>query len=162
MNEEIWKDVVGRSGYQVSNLGNVRSFKNGEYRLLKGSITWRGYKIVFFWVDGKSTNNKVHRLVYEAHIGKIPQGLQVDHINHIRTDNRLENLRVVTSRVNNQNRDKSKTSSRYSGVSWHKGKKVWQSQINIGGKIKHLGSYKLEEDAAMAYQNALSHLKSLV
>lgn len=42
----------------------------------------------------------VHRLVYEAFIGEIRDGMEIDHINTIRTDNRLENLRVVTHKEN--------------------------------------------------------------
>ena len=45
----------------------------------------------------------VHRLVYEAFVGEIPEGMQIDHINTIRTDNRLENLRCVTCKENNNN-----------------------------------------------------------
>ena len=49
---------------------------------------------------------RVHRLVWEIHNGPIPDGMEVDHINHIRHDNRIENLRVVTKQVNGRNQSK--------------------------------------------------------
>lgn len=45
----------------------------------------------------------VHRLVYETFVGEIPEGMEIDHINTIRTDNRLENLRCVTRKENHNN-----------------------------------------------------------
>lgn len=51
----------------------------------------------------KTTLIYVHRLVYETFIGNIPEGYQIDHINTIKTDNRLENLRCVTHKENMSN-----------------------------------------------------------
>lgn len=51
----------------------------------------------------KETQIRVHRLVYETYIGDIPQGYEIDHINTIKTDNRLENLRCVTRKENANN-----------------------------------------------------------
>jgi hypothetical protein len=56
-----------------------------------------------------SKNNKIHwrslhRLMYETYLGNIPDGMHVDHINGIRTDNRIENLRLLTPLENNKNR----------------------------------------------------------
>ena len=50
-----------------------------------------------------SMNISVHRLVYETFVGKIPQGYQIDHINTIRDENRLDNLRIVTQKENSNN-----------------------------------------------------------
>lgn len=51
----------------------------------------------------KRTIALVHRLVFETFIGEIPKGYEIDHINTVRDDNRLENLRVVTHRENQNN-----------------------------------------------------------
>lgn len=64
-----------------------------------GSAAGHGYKTVH--AAGKPY--KVHKLVVEAFIGKIPEGCVIDHINRVRTDNRVENLRIVTYSGNNRN-----------------------------------------------------------
>ena len=100
--EEIWKDIEGYEGiYQVSNLGNVRSlnYKNtGETRILKTRINRCGYICVC--LGRKRKDFKVHRLVAIAFIPNPENKPCVDHINAIRTDNRVENLRWVTHEEN--------------------------------------------------------------
>lgn len=59
----------------------------------------------------------VHRIIYEWHHGEIPKGMQIDHINGIKTDNRIENLRCVTSAVNSRNvKMSSRNKTGYNGV----------------------------------------------
>ena len=110
-NTEIWKDVFGFEGlYQVSNLGKVRSLdrlvNSGiGIRLYKGRVLKPvnnndGYLQVALSKDGKQTTFLVHRLVYEAFNGKIPEGMQVNHIDEDKTNNSIENLNVMTSKEN--------------------------------------------------------------
>lgn len=73
---------------------------------------------------------------------------QIDHINNDRADNRIFNLRSVTSEQNNWNRTKTK------GYTWNKTADKWQSQIMISGKYIYLGIYDTEDDAKQAYLNA--------
>lgn len=73
---EIWKDIEGYKGlYQVSNHGRVRTLnyggKKGVIQILK-LIDYCGYKRVELRDNGKRFNAGVHRLVYEAFVGKIP------------------------------------------------------------------------------------------
>jgi len=94
---EIWKDLPGYEGlYQVSSLGRVYSlFYN---RILKPFRNQKGYLRVD--LRGKKRTTKVvHRLVLEAFTGPQPK-LQVNHINGIKDDNRLENLEWVTNQQN--------------------------------------------------------------
>jgi hypothetical protein len=98
-------------------------------------------------------------LVAIAFLGHKPRGFKivVDHINNDKSDNRLENLQLTTNRQNSSKDRKNKT-SRYTGVSWVKKSKKWQSLIQIRGKEKCLGHFISEEHAHLAYQKALKSL----
>lgn len=109
--KEIWKDVGIFNGidytgmYEVSNKANVRSLDRSVTYLHKGKVLEqskdrKGYKHIALSKDGKIKTVKVHRLVYETFNGKIPEGMQVNHINEIKTDNRLENLNLMTPKEN--------------------------------------------------------------
>jgi len=90
----------------------------------------------------------MHREIIE-----IPKGMQCDHIDGDGLNNQKSNLRVVTPRQNSQNRHYEK-SSKYPGVFWNKSSKKWQTHIRIGKTTKHLGYFKIEEEAATAYRVA--------
>lgn len=99
---EEWRDVNGYAGvYQVSNLGRVRSFKSGKWKLLKSRLTPRGYYIVTLYKDGKSTSKWVHRLVAQAFIEN-PENLpQVNHKDENKLNNEASNLEWCDSKYNN-------------------------------------------------------------
>jgi hypothetical protein len=86
-----------------------------------------------------------------------PSGFEIDHINGDGLDNRKENLRVVTHRENQQNMHMLKT-SKHPGVNWDIKNRKWRATIYIGDKNKHLGLFTLEEDASVAYQNAIKSI----
>lgn len=78
----------------------------------------------------------------------------VDHINNIRYDNRISNLRIVSAAVNAHNKlKKTNCSSKYIGVSLNKKTKRWTSYINFNSKQILLGEFNIERDAAKAYNN---------
>lgn len=109
--KEIWRDIPGFEGrYAVSNLGNVKSLsfdqrckcngvwgtrKTKERPLSKNKIN-SGYHVVHLYLDKVRTAVLVHRVVIETFIGHIVHKMTVDHKNGVKTDNRLENLEVVT------------------------------------------------------------------
>lgn len=111
---EIWKPVKGyEERYEVSSMGNVRSLDRhvicGKgYRLLKGKPkkalpNSKGYLIVELWINNQIKLHLVHRLVAEAFILN-PSNLPcIDHINTIKTDNRVENLRWCSCKENMNN-----------------------------------------------------------
>ena len=97
---EIWKDIPNYEGYyQVSNLGNV-SRVNSNSNLKAGNT--HGYLQVVLCVNKQKKNYKVHQLVAMAFLNHKPCGMKlvVDHINGKKTDNRVENLQVITNRNN--------------------------------------------------------------
>lgn len=80
----------------VTNEGQVYRVSNGKLVLCKLSHNRQGYLQV---CTGYKTQT-VHKLVYETFHGEVPKGFDIDHINDIKDDNRLENLRVLSHRDN--------------------------------------------------------------
>lgn len=101
---EKFRPINGYEGlYEISDCGCVRSLKFGKVKYLRNAKDRDGYDRICLCRDGKKKWFKVHRLVWEAFVGKIPDGMQIDHINTIRDDNRLINLRCVTCSENHAN-----------------------------------------------------------
>ena len=110
--QEQWKDVVGFEGrYQVSNIGRIKRLdhvilrKDGTYQAFKEMILARvvdkdGYILTSLSKNSKAKLYKAHRLVASAFIGEIGDGMQINHINGIKDDNRVENLEICTPSEN--------------------------------------------------------------
>lgn len=99
---ENWRPVPGHQGYEVSDLGSVRSYRNRqghpipEPRLLSPG-TVKGYKHIKL---GRSRQTKVHILVLEAFVGPRPDGMVCRHLDGNPLNNRLSNLRWGTPEEN--------------------------------------------------------------
>ena len=107
-------------------------------------------------VDGRSY--KAHRLAWLYVSGKWPRD-QIDHINCVRTDNRIVNLREATSAENAANSlTYRNNTSGFKGVNWHKKTGKWRAYIGVEGRITHLGLFARVEDAAAAYAEASARL----
>lgn len=103
---------------------------------------------------------RAHRLIWALKHGRWPAG-QIDHLNGVRSDNRIANLREVTTSENMQNRAeprKGPHSSGLLGVSWHKGRQKWEAYICINGRRHHLGRFVEKEHAHHAYLSAKQRL----
>jgi hypothetical protein len=96
--EEIWKEVDGFDNYEVSNQGNVRNIKTG--RILKPGLDNYGYQLVVLSSNKKTHTKKVHRLVLLSFARNTENKATVNHINGIKTDNRIENLEWSTNSEN--------------------------------------------------------------
>ena len=96
---EEWRIIDSNPDYQVSNTGLVRSIKFNRVRVLHPKLSW-GYWSVKLCKNGTRTHHAVHRLVALAFIPNSDGKNEVDHINRIRTDNRVENLRWATRSEN--------------------------------------------------------------
>ena len=122
-----WK-VTHRAGFKAG----VKMKQNGYI------------KIVFM-----GERYRAHRIVWEMHNGEIPDGMQIDHINNVRDDNRIENLRVVSNKDNSKNRSiNSNNKSGVMGVSWDSSRGKWSAEIKPDGQKVFLGRFNSIEEAS--------------
>lgn len=142
-----------------SQLRQLFTYDTSTGRLHRINCEKQGHKVV---TDGVSTQGYYvrwigdvcyleHVLVYLWHTGKFVE--ELDHHNRVKTDNRIDNLRVCDRTLNNANHPKRKdNSSGYRGVS-AKGVK-WLAQITVRGTWVYLGLHATKELAALAYNRA--------
>lgn len=138
----LYNPVTGR----LQHKANRRRVKAGTYT--DSTRRADGYRQVALRLDGKQYQLKAHRVAWILAHGAIPHGMQIDHINGIRDDNRLCNLRLVTQRENDQNRRRAR------GYSWNKGSSKWEAYIRVDGVLLHLGLFTTEAAARAAYLKA--------
>jgi hypothetical protein len=111
-----------------------------------GSLSKEGYY--------RTSGKLVHRLVWLYYTGTMPEN-DLDHINGLRTDNRIENLRETTRGLNTQNRKETLGYTFVPGRS-----KPWLAQIKVNYQNKNLGYFKTKEEARNAYLKAKKELHS--
>ena len=116
-----------------------------------GYVTKKGYRRIQINKEKYSA----HRLVMKFNGIIIPEGLQVDHINGNRDDNRIENIRVVNGSENKKNSKRyDNNSSGHTGVAYHKKAQKWIAYIRSEGKLIHLGIFECKNDAITARKRA--------
>lgn len=95
---------------------------------------------------------KLHRLAWLYVYGYLPE-MDVDHINGVKHDNRIANLRLATLSENMQNRKTAQVNnaSGYLGVHWHKRTSKFRANIQYNGKVKYIGRFDTAEEASVAY-----------
>lgn len=97
----------------------------------------------------------VHRIVMPMCYGFYGEGLEIDHISHVRNDNHPVNLRFVTHGENMRNKSaSSKNTSGVTGVYFSKAHKKYRAQIVVDGEFIHLGYFDTLEEAAEARRQA--------
>ena len=115
----------------------------------------KGYLLVYITACGKSRGIRAHRLAWLLHYGDWPDG-QIDHINHVRTDNRICNLRSVCHVENHKNRSLRKdNTSGYSGVSYSSRQDRWIGSFQADGKKIHVGRFRTADEAGAAVRSAI-------
>ena len=101
--KETWKIISGFNDmYKVNGVGDVVSMRGGKERELTKQLDRYGYHYVTLFNDGKPTKKKIHRLVAYSFIPNPESKPTVNHLNEVKTDNRVENLSWAT--VEEQNR----------------------------------------------------------
>ena len=97
---EIWKDIEGYDGYQISTLGRVKSLKGRNERILKVGTNHKGYKYVMLSKNNVPKMFTVHKLVANAFIKNTQNKPQINHIDGNKANNEVGNLEYCTNREN--------------------------------------------------------------
>lgn len=101
MEEEIWKPIIGYEWmYEISNMWRVKTLYFWKEKIRKNCISKELYAMVWLKINKLEKKISVHRLVAIAFIPNPENKEQVNHINWIRTDNRVENLEWCTGSEN--------------------------------------------------------------
>ena len=130
-----------------------KSSKKSTYILrVAGCLNYYGYRVIR--ID--QTNYTAHRLAWLYTYGKWPD-VEIDHINLVKDDNRIYNLREATRSQNQRNTRKlCGNTSGFKGISWNNNAGKWQVYIRTNSKRIHLGYFFSLSDAADAYSTASS------
>jgi len=146
--------VLNDTTIKVFRDGRIHSlfnYKDGKekWKVRAFNLTQDGYPRVFVGPRNKRAHHLVHNVIALCYLGEKPQGYQTDHINSIRTDNRVENLQYITPQQN-IHKIKTKDGRNVKGYSLNKYGK-YQASIKVDNKAFYLGSYDTEEEARQAY-----------
>lgn len=142
--EFIWKRRFSKAGKLVRRCG----MKAGSVDAYGRIVMRIGGRLYF-----------AHQLAWLYVHGAWPNGV-IDHINGIRSDNRICNLRDVSQAVNMQNRRVAKTTHKLGviGVSWHEAGRKWRARVGVNRREVHLGLFDSVEEASAAYITAKRRL----
>lgn len=167
-NIEIWKDVVGYEGlYQVSDLGNVKriirfSLTVGKYksiikeRVLKKNKNRLGYIRIGMSKNLIRTYFSIHRLVAIAFIPNPENKPQVNHINGIKSDNRLDNLEWCTASENQIH------SHKIGLAPSKKGEGNQQAKLNKKQVLEIRKSSLKQKELSIMYNISISHINAII
>jgi len=135
--------------------GKLYNKYNRNPRALKGVEVGSKHHSGYYQVQITGKLYMVHRLIWIMYNNEIPDGMEIDHINHERDDNRLVNLRLVTRQDNRRNQKLTdRNTSGTIGVYRISRLNKWGSQIKVNGKVIWLGSFTDKTDAISARKDA--------
>ena len=155
--------IIGRN-YELSVLVDENDYQT----LNLGSYKWHrviGQATTYVATSNKGKTLYLHRLI--TGLENASRSIYVDHIDHNGLNNSRDNLRITDNKGNQQNQRKhlsDQNHSCYKGVTKHSYNKSnpWIAHITLSGKIKHLGNYRTEEEAALSYNRAaIEHFGSM-
>jgi hypothetical protein len=150
------------------NSGDLfRKYRPMEHFTNKSRFTWYNRHLANTKIDKVNSEGylnmcidgivyKAHRLIWKLYYGEDPLDMLVDHINGIKDDNRICNLRLANNSENckNKNNLSKANSSGHPGVHYKTRDGIWVAQIQINGKRKYVGGYKTIEEAIEAREKA--------
>lgn len=140
-------------------------FTDGKYSAARNAAAWNSRYAdaeAFTTVDNYgyrqgaifNRHHRAHRVTWALVYGVWPT-LEVDHINGVKTDNRLANLREASKSENGRNREmRADNTSGFKGVIWDRSRDRWRAKITLHGRCVDLGYFNSKTDAARAYDTA--------
>lgn len=145
-----WKERTWRDFPTPRRLETVREWNKKNSGKNAAKKVTDGYLVV-------ATHNRqfrAHRVAWAIFHGEWPSD-QIDHINGVRDDNRISNLREVNNKQNSRNQRRRKTNkSGVTGVFWSDAHGMWLAQIRVSGRCKHLGRFEDFDSAVKARKSA--------
>jgi len=144
--------VLNDTTIKVFRDGRIHTYDNHHSKWVdrKFTLNHQGYYQLKIGKTGKVKKPYVHGVIALCYLGEKPDGFQVDHINNIPTDNRLENLQYLPKIDNDRKKlfyKKDQVIKGYSKTKYGK----FRARITHYGKYIDLGSYDTEEEARQAY-----------
>lgn len=169
MQNEIWKPVVGYEGlYEISSYGNVRSLD--RFINVRGHIHKRKsrpmkvccgrYKMIRLSKDSKVYTVNIHRLIADAFIPNPQNKPQVNHINGVKTDNRIENLEWVTCSANIQHAYDNGLKKAVNGSRHYLSKLTDEIVSDIKRRIRNKEQIQSISNHYGVHQSSISKIKS--
>ena len=149
--EEFLAEVSHK--WRLNDLGQLEVNNKYHQSSEVGSV-YKGWvnQNVYRYITAKGASVKEHHVVWYLHTGEWPKQ-PLDHIDGDGLNNHPDNLRLVTHKENHRayRKNHKGSSSVFRGVYWNKEKCKWRSRIKADGKMKHLGYFTCEKEAALAY-----------
>lgn len=142
----------------------VSSFEDGEHSAERRAIAWNGKYAGTEACSAKKKNGYLngrffgsyyfaHRVIWKMVHGSDPE--HIDHVNGIKADNRITNLRSVSNHINHKNMPRqNNNTSGVTGVGWHGVTQKYHARIKVSGRTIHLGLFETFEDAVAAREAA--------
>jgi hypothetical protein len=163
--DEIFKKVEGYNGkYAISNLGVVKRSpwvftKPKSLNVINNN---KGFDYVNLIKGERSKRIMIHELMVVSFIDpkyKPNKNKIINHINSIKTDNRLSNIEIITA-LQYKNKDIKPVvklvKKKHIGVTWLRVRKKWMVEALIGGNRHYIGCYKTEQEGIEAYNKAVN------
>ncbi len=148
---EVYAKIKGFEKYAISNYAVIINIKTGK--VIKQRTNKYGYKRVNLYANSKMKVVNVHKIVANAYLDKIENKNSIDHINRVKTDNCVSNLRYCNASENMRNSCiSSRNKSGVRGVVLHKKSNKWVANICHNKKSIHLGYFDSIEEAKTARQ----------
>jgi hypothetical protein len=128
-------------------------------KVKKGTVSGTKYSNGYIYIEIDRKRYRAHRLAWFYVYGEFPTN-QIDHINEIKDDNRIVNLRLATNQENQHNVSSLQlnNTSGFAGVFWRKDRKKWKAIIYLNSRQKHLGHFDTAEEAYESYLAAKREL----